>query len=645
MADKILKFLAIDDNQDNLITMRALIREAFPESVVLTATSGVKGIEIAKQEDPDVILLDIVMPGMDGFEVCQHLKADQETQEIPVIFVTAIKGDREHRILALESGAEAFLAKPIDESELTAQIRAMVKIKMANQQKRDEQGRLAQMVEEKTAELKAAHQKTIELLESLKISEERNRRLISQMEQGLAVHEILVDEKGNPITCSFLYVNNSFERLTGLESKNILGKTLSEIMPESKDFLMDKYTRLLKNRESIRYEKYFDQFQKYFEVVAYCPQPQQVAVIISDITERKKTEEEIRFLSNHDYLTEVYNRRYYEEALERIDREENLPLSLVISDVNGLKLINESFGHVLGDELLKKVADVILEESRDKDIVARLSGDEFIILLPKTNELETAKIVKRMKTAAMKESIGTINFSISFGYETKTNMNQDIQEILKNAEDNMYRHKLYESASIKNKTIDLIMNTLYEKSSREMLHSKRVSEICEKIAEKMNFDQDDISQVKAAGLIHDIGKMGIDEKILNKPGGLDPDEWKKIQRHPEIGYRILSSSSEFSELARYVLEHQERWDGNGYPKRLMGEEISIQARIIGVADAFDAMTCDRAYRKGLSVEEAVAEINRCSGTQFDPEVVAVFVKRVLNTIDHCDRKISSNDFS
>lgn len=193
----------------------------------------------------------------------------------------------------------------------------------------------------------------------------------------------------------------------------------------------------------------------------------------------------------------------------------------------------------------------------------------------------------------------------------------------------MYRHKLYESASIKNKTIDLIMNTLYEKSSREMLHSQRVSTICERIAVKMNFDQDDISQVKAAGLIHDIGKMGIDEKILNKPGGLDPDEWKKIQRHPEIGYRILSSSSEFSELARYVLEHQERWDGKGYPKQLAGAEISIQARIIGVADAFDAMTCDRAYRKGLSVAEAVSEIKKCAGTQFDPEVANVFVEQVL----------------
>ena len=485
------------------------------------------------------------------------------------------------------------------------------------------------MVEEKTAALKAAHAKTMELLESLKISEERNRRLITQMEQGLAVHEILVDENGKPMDCNFLYVNASFERLTGFTGPEIIGKTLTEMMPDSKAFLLEKYTQLIKTRESVRYEKYFSQFEKFFEVVAYSPEPQQVAVIISDITERKQTEEKIRYLSNHDYLTGVYNRHYYEEALIAIDTEANLPLSLVISDVNGLKLINESFGHELGDELLKKVAGVIVNACREGDVVARLSGDEFIILLPQTDENQTARIVKKMRAAAQEQSLGAINFSISFGYETKTSCDQNIQEVLKNAEDNMYRHKLYESASIKNKTIDLIMNTLYEKSSREMLHSQRVSEICEKIAIKMDFDQDDVSQVKAAGLIHDIGKMGIDEKILNKPGGLDSDEWKKIQRHPEIGYRILSSSSEFSELARYVLEHQERWDGKGYPKQLSGEEISIQARIIGVADAFDAMTCDRAYRKGLSVDEAVAEIRKCAGTQFDPEIAAVFIEKVL----------------
>lgn len=629
MAGRVLKILAIDDNQDNLITMRALMRESFPEAIVFTATNGIKGIEVAKIEDPDVILLDIVMPGMDGFEVCQKLKADEELKEIPVVFVTAIKGDKEHRILALESGGEAFLAKPIDEYELTAQIRAMVKIKTANIEKRDEKGRLARLVDEKTAELKKAHLKTMELLENLKESEEKNRCLITQMEQGLAVHEVILDSAGKAKDCNFIYVNDSFERLTGLKSDDILGKTLSEIMPDSKEFLTKQYAQLLKTQESVRYEKYFQQFGKYFEVVAYLPQPQQVAVIISDITERKKTEKEVRFLSNHDHLTGVYNRRYYEEELAKIDIKDNLPLSLVMSDINGLKLINDSFGHAVGDELLKKVSELIMKECRVQDVVARLSGDEFIVLLPKTDELQTANIVKRIKAASLKEKVGAIYFSISFGYDTKRSEKESIQEILKNAEDDMYRHKLYESASIKNKTIDLIMNTLYEKSNREMLHSKRVSEICEAIAIKMNFDQDDISQVKAAGLIHDIGKMGINEKILNKPGGLDQDEWKKIQRHPEIGYRILSSSSEFSELARYVLEHQEHWNGKGYPAKLKGEAISIQARIIGVADAYDAMTCDRAYRKGLSVEEALAEIKRCAGTQFDPEVAFVFIEKVL----------------
>jgi putative nucleotidyltransferase with HDIG domain len=173
------------------------------------------------------------------------------------------------------------------------------------------------------------------------------------------------------------------------------------------------------------------------------------------------------------------------------------------------------------------------------------------------------------------------------------------------------------------------MNTLYEKSSREMLHSRRVSEICKSIAGEMNLNKDAINQIGAAGLMHDIGKMGIDEKILNKQGQLNFEEWQEIQRHPEIGYRILSSSNEFSELAKYVFEHHERWDGKGYPNKLAGDKISIQARIIGVADAYDAMTCDRTYRKGLSDQEAITELKRYSGIQFDPEVTQVFIEKVL----------------
>ena len=350
---------------------------------------------------------------------------------------------------------------------------------------------------------------------------------------------------------------------------------------------------------------------------------------IQDISEYKKAEEEILYLGYHDQLTGLYNRRFYEEELKRLDTERNIPLTIAMCDVNGLKLINDSFGHAMGDELLKKAAEVITKGCRADDIIARLGGDEFVIILPKTDDLKTEQIIKRINGLLLKEKAGSLDISITFGFKTKNNKEEDIQEVFKNTEDHMYRHKLYESASTKSKTIDLIMNTLFEKNNREMLHSKRVSEICENIAAKMNFNKENISHIRIAGLMHDIGKIGIDENILNKPQKLSTDERKEIERHSEIGYRILSSVNEFSEIAEHVLEHQEKWNGKGYPKGLKGEEISLQARIIAVADAFDAMTRDRAYGKVLSEEEAIKEIKRCSGTQFDPEIAGVFVENVL----------------
>ena len=176
MESKNIKILAIDDIQDNLISVKALIKETFPSAVTLAALTGKKGLELAAIEDPDVILLDIVMPDMDGYEVCKKLKADKKLSDIPVVFVTALKGDKESRIQALECGAEAFLAKPIDESELTAQIRAMVKIKKAKIEKRDEKERLAALVEEKTSELNEKHQITLELFEDLKNEYEARKK-------------------------------------------------------------------------------------------------------------------------------------------------------------------------------------------------------------------------------------------------------------------------------------------------------------------------------------------------------------------------------------------------------------------------------------------------------------------------------------
>jgi HD-GYP domain-containing protein (c-di-GMP phosphodiesterase class II) len=179
---------------------------------------------------------------------------------------------------------------------------------------------------------------------------------------------------------------------------------------------------------------------------------------------------------------------------------------------------------------------------------------------------------------------------------------------------------------MRSKTVEMIMSALFEKSDREAQHSQRVSELCEEIAVRMQFERDDVEQIRMAGLVHDIGKIGINEAILNKNAVLDETEWVSMKRHPESGWRILNTKVEFSEVAQFALCHHERFDGKGYPKGLKGEEIPIQARIIAVADAFDAMTSERSYRKPLSFDVAIQELRKCSGRQFDPKIVEIFIE-------------------
>ena len=350
---------------------------------------------------------------------------------------------------------------------------------------------------------------------------------------------------------------------------------------------------------------------------------------VKDVTVRKRTENKLVYLSYHDQLTGLYNRRFFEEEFRRLDTKRNLPLSVIMGDINGLKFINDSFGHSTGDAYLKKAAEIIKKSCRADDIIARLGGDEFVILLPKADATDATKIINRILLKASTQTVSNFALSISFGYDTKTTDDQSILEIMANAESYMYRHKVYERTSIRSKTIDIIMDALFLKSNRESQHSERVSMISELIASNMDFEKDDVNQIKIAGLIHDIGKIGIDEKILNKVGRLSNEEWEEIRKHPEAGWRILSSSKEFSELARFILHHHEKFDGSGYPNGLKGEEIPIEARIITIADAYDAITSERSYRKGASKEEAIEEIQRCSGTHFDPKIVDVLINKVL----------------
>ena len=353
-----------------------------------------------------------------------------------------------------------------------------------------------------------------------------------------------------------------------------------------------------------------------------------VVLIFRDITEKKERQAKIEYLSCHDQLTELYNRRHLEQEIKRLDTERNLPLTVVMGDINGLNLTNDAFGHSAGDKLLQRVAAVIKQECRADDIIARFGGDEFVILLPRT-EAEAARIViKRINEALVNENEDEIPISISFGWETKQQGSEEMEFVFKKAEDYMYRRKLSESASMRNKTVKVIIKTLYEKNEREQQHSARVSQLCAALGTALDMSGEDISELRTVGLMHDIGKIILDDRILDKPGTLSNAQFSEIKRHAETSYRILSSVNEFAPLAEYVLAHHERGDGKGYPKGLKGTDIPLQARIIAVADAYDAMTSDRPYRKALGMDTAIEEIQNNAGTQFDPDIAKVFLANI-----------------
>ena len=354
-----------------------------------------------------------------------------------------------------------------------------------------------------------------------------------------------------------------------------------------------------------------------------------IVLVIRDVSEERKRQQEINYLGYHDGLTGLYNRSFFDEELNRLDVDRNLPLSIIIGDINGLKLTNDAFGHAVGDKLLIKMAAEIKKACRKDDIIARWGGDEFIMLLPKADEKATERVCKRIKTNCARVKMSHVNFSISLGYDTKKSSDMAMIDVIKNAEDYMYRKKSTESSSMRGNTINTILMTLHEKSARERLHSLRVSEFCRDIGQAMGLGQKEINDLELIGLMHDIGKIAISDNVLDKRGKLSQKELKEIQRHPEIGYRILSSSNNMAYIAEYVLKHHERLDGLGYPNGLKGDQIPLQSRILAVADSYDAMTSDRPYKDKLTEKKAVKELAKNAGSQFDAEIVDVFINKVL----------------
>lgn len=349
-------------------------------------------------------------------------------------------------------------------------------------------------------------------------------------------------------------------------------------------------------------------------------------------------DEKMQYLIMYDSLTGVYNRGYCEIEISRLDKEDQLPISIILGDLNGLKLINDTFGHKKGDEVLAKAASII-KSAAPGHVTGRWGGDEFIVIMPRTNPDQAAEIMKQIKDMCREYKDENIPLDISLGNAAKERSGESLDNVLEMADNMLYRNKFAESRLIRNSITDYLKNMLLEKNIETEEHVLRMKEMAYLVARHMGLSPKEREDLAMVAFMHDIGKISIPDHILKKPGKLTPEEWEIMKKHSAIGYRLTMSSDEFVHISQSVLSHHERWDGKGYPQGLKGNDIPLLARIISIIDTYDTMTHARVYKEAASVENALSEIERCSGTQFDPAITGLFVQIIRKSyLDENDRR-------
>ncbi len=349
-----------------------------------------------------------------------------------------------------------------------------------------------------------------------------------------------------------------------------------------------------------------------------------VVLLFRDISEDRDQRSRISFLSNRDALTGLYSRAWLENALSRLDGSRQHPLALVLGDLDRLRQLNDAFGYPAGDEALVKVAGILEANCREGDLVARWGGDEFAMLLPNAAEYAVQNLCEKVKTACVATRVAGTTLSLSMGYAIKPDAGVDWRDVLQQAESALARSRHYSGYEHHRDLSWMPREGQHETDAETEAHSLRVARYCRGMGEAMGLSPMEVDELELIARLHDIGKTCLEDEIRNKPAQLSDAETEQMRKHPEIGYRILRIIPGFAGVAEGVLAHHERWDGTGYPRGLFGENIPLLARILAVADAYDAMTQDRPYRKALLSTAAMDELSANAGTQFDPRVVDAF---------------------
>lgn len=436
-------------------------------------------------------------------------------------------------------------------------------------------------------------------------------------------------------------VNDAVCSMMGYTREEIIGKRISELETHADpSFMADRRKEVLsegsKRFETRMRRKDGSMFDAEVSL-SYIPSTQSTCAFLRDITERKKRESRISYLSYHDVLTGLNNRASFEAECARLDEVQTLPVAIVMCDVNGLKLTNDVFGHLQGDLLLRAIADILRSGARPEYVVARIGGDEFCVLIPGAGAEEAKAYCERITLACEQSYLplddgNVLHLSLAMGYAVRFNAGQSLQRTFREAEDAMYKRKLLDRKSMHNSLLASIRATMYEKSHETREHADRLAAMAGVLGRKLNLDDAQISELELLCALHDLGKIGISERILGKPGRLTEEEWVEMRKHPEIGFRIAQASPEIMGVSESILSHHERWDAKGYPQGLNKDEIPLLSRILSVVDSYDAMVSGRVYRDAISPEAALSEIKRCAGSQFDPHIAALFIDMMRETM-------------
>lgn len=463
----------------------------------------------------------------------------------------------------------------------------------------------------------------------LRESEERYREILSSIEEGY--YE--VDLAGN-----IMFFNDALPKMIGYTREEFMGMSYKQLYKDPETVFQTFHRVFLSGHPETDFT--LDMVKKNGEV-AYGELSISLITdksghkigfrgLARDITERVKFEKKLKYLSMHDQLTGLYNRAFFEEELSRLSQSREYPITLITTDLDDLKLVNDSLGHDAGDRSLKAAAEILKQSVRGVDILARVGGDEFAVILANTSTPEGEKIAARIreKIDLYNSKHSDMPLGLSVGLATASSPEKSLHEVYHLADDLMYRDKLYRSTKARNKSVQALLAALDERDYITQGHAKRLESLCRRMGEAVTLSSNQLADLALLAQVHDLGKVGIPDKILFKKGPLTDEEWKIMHLHPEKGYRIAITSPDLADVADLILRHHEKFDGSGYPLKLKGEDIPIECRILAIVDAFDAMTNDRPYSKAKSKEEAIEEIKNSAGTHFDPRLVEIFLSLV-----------------